>query len=118
MNDLNSLLHDKDAEIPLCKCVVRLTTTYWNDKNGVYKKQSLRFLKKKCNGHNILYEDASNSGVEEVIERIVNLNKVKDGKYQVLTCNEHSDWETPNIMDDYDYKLVPLLEENTIIKNE
>jgi len=89
-------------------CVVRLTTSVWHDKNGVHIDKTLRFLKRKCVGYNILYEDCCMAGAADVVKNITNLNECKDGVYQVVTCNESSDWETPHILDDYDYKLIPV----------
>ena len=106
--DFDNLLSTTEKKEPKCQCIVRLTTTYWHDQDGVYKKQSLKYLKRKCIGFNILYEDASNINVGEVINRIENLDECKDGIYQVITCNEYGHWETPNIIEDYDYKLIPL----------
>lgn len=89
-------------------CVVRLTTSYWYSPDGLNKKQTLRFLRRKCSGYNFLYEDACNIGPDQVVTRIVNLDECKDGIYKIITCNEHSSWETPHIIEDYDYKLIPL----------
>ena len=92
------------------RCVVRLSTSCWHDKNGVYLKRSLTFLKRQCQGFNILYEDSGMVGTSDVIERIVNLNECEDGVYQVNICNEFAAWETPNIIEDYDYELIPYTE--------
>ena len=89
--------------------VVRLTTSYWHDRNGVHWKQSLRWLKRKSVGFNVMHEDCTMIGANEVIPRIVNLHECDDGIYQIVTCNERgSDWEVPHIIDEYDYQLVPL----------
>jgi len=93
---------------PRPTCVVRLTTSCWHDTNGVHINKTLRFLKRQCVGYNILYEDCSMVGAEEVVKRITNLDKCEDGIYQVTTCNESHDWETPHILEDYDYELIPL----------
>jgi hypothetical protein len=90
--------------------VVRLTTTYWHDHNGIYSKQTLRYLRRQCKGYNVMHEDCENVGADGVFTRIVNLNECKDGVYQVVTCNEFHTWETPNIIEDYDYKLIPYVE--------
>ena len=89
-------------------CVVRLTTTVWHTDDGVHIKKSLRFLKRKCVGYNILYEDCRMVGADEVVKRITNLDECEDGIYCVVTCNESHDWETPHIVEDYDYELIPL----------
>jgi len=112
MENLDKLLQslgDEKSKEPPCKCIVRLTTSYWHDGEGIYKKQSLRFLKRKCVGYNVLYEDACNVSSNEVIDRIINLHECKDGIYQVITCNEYSHYETPGIIEDYDYKLIPFV---------
>ncbi len=88
-------------------CVVRLTTSVWSDGNGVHIKKTLRYLRKQCRGYNILDEDCSNAGVNEAVKRITNLDECEDGVYKVVTCNEFAAWETPHIIEDYDYKLIP-----------
>lgn len=88
------------------RCVVRVTTSYWHDKRGLHLKRSLTFLRRQCEGFNILEEDAGGMGVDEVVSRIVNLNQCEDGVYEVIPCNHSTDWETGHV-DDYDYKLVP-----------
>lgn len=89
------------------KLVVRLTTSAWHDGNGIHFKKSLRFLKRKSTGVNFLEEDAVNIGDLDVVSRITNLGYLKDGVYEVDTCNHKYDWETGNL-DDYDYRLIPL----------
>ena len=97
-----------DSKDPPCRCVVKLTTTHWKDANGVYTKKSLKYLKRKCVGFNIIDEDATNGGPEFIFPKIVNLHECQDGVYEVITCNEFSCWETPSIIEDYDYKLIPI----------
>lgn len=92
------------------RTVVRLRTTMWSDKNGLHLKKSLTFLRRKSEGFNVLEEDASAAGVEEVLPRILNLGKCEDGIYEVVVCNESHDWET-GYVDDYDYRLVCLTPE-------
>ena len=108
MNSLNELLAPEPKE-PRPIVVVRLATSYWHDCNGIHWKQSLRFLRRKCQGFNVIHEDCQNIGASEVIPRIVNLHECEDGVYQIVTCNERgSDWEVPHIIDEYDYRLVPV----------
>ena len=87
------------------RCVVRLRTTMWADKTGLHTKKSLTFLRRKSEGFNVLEEDASAAGVEEVLPRILNLDECPDGVYEVVVCNESRDYETGSV-DDYDYRLV------------
>lgn len=89
-----------------CKCIVRLITTQWSDRRGIHQKKSIVFLKRKSEGYNFLEEDTGMIGANDVIKRIIDFNSYKDGVYEVITCNERSDWETPHIIDDYDYKLI------------
>ena len=88
------------------RCIVRLKTSMWNDKTGLHVKKSLAFLRRKCEGFNILEEDTSAIGAALVLNKIVNLDTCKDGIYQVVTCDESRDWEGGYI-DDYNYKLIP-----------
>jgi len=92
-------------------CVVRLVTTVWIDARGVHQKRSLNFLKRKCKGYNILIEDCQMVGASEIVPRIINLNDVVDGIYQVVTCNEIEDRETGSV-EQYDYKLVLFEDED------
>ena len=69
-------------------------------------KKSLTFLRRQCEGFNVLDEDVDSMGAEEVLPRILNLNGVEDGIYVVVLCNERHDYET-GCVDDYDYRLVP-----------
>lgn len=87
------------------RCVVRLKTTMWADKHGLHTKKSLKFLRRQCEGLNVLEEDASMVGADEVLPRILNLDQCDDGIYEVVTCNESHDWET-GYVDYYDYRLV------------
>lgn len=92
------------------RTVVRLKTTAWVDCNGnLNYKKCISILHRKSFGFNALFEDIHDIGAIEVIERIINLDICSDGVYEVVTCNEHRDWETGYI-DDYDFKLVEFTE--------
>lgn len=105
-SDLSALLcAEPTTEVEQDVCAVRLTTSAWKDDRGVHLKKSLLFLKRQCVGFNILAEDCSMIGAEEVVPKITNIDSVPDGVYRVVVCNESCDWETGHV-DDYDYKLV------------
>lgn len=87
--------------------VVRLTTNCWRDKRGLHIRRSLTTLKRQSSGYQILEEDCSMIGADEVVRQIVNLDECEDGVYLVVTCNESKDWET-GFIDSYDYKLLPF----------
>lgn len=89
------------------RCFVRLRTTMWADKTGVYTKKSLTYLRRLCVGYNLLAEDVTQISADKIIPNIVDLYKCKDGIYEVVSCNESRDFETGYI-DDYDYKLIPF----------
>jgi len=110
MSELDQLLLDsRKSSEPTPLVFVRLTTSYWYDHSGINIKQTLRFLKRKCEGHNFIEEDCSMIGAAEVVPRIINLGECKDGVYQVITCNERgSDWEMSHIIDEYDYMLIEV----------
>ena len=93
------------VDVNVSRCTVRVKTTAWADKRGLHTKKSLTFLRRQCEGFNILAEDADAIGAEEVLPRIVNLGEVEDGIYEVVVCNESHDYET-GYVDDYDYRLV------------
>ena len=105
--ELNLILADCPKEENVC--TIRLTTSYWSDRNGVYTKKSLKFLKRKSKGYNILQEDCLDIGASEVIPSIINFDSVEDGVYEVIICNKSRDWETGDI-DSYEYKLVPVID--------
>lgn len=102
MNIFAELINESDKERN--RVVVRLRTTTWADNRGIHQKRSILFLKKQSLGHNMLQEDISCVGAEDVLPKIVNLNECEDGIYEVYTCNESRDWET-GYVDDWDYKL-------------
>ena len=93
------------VDVNVSRCTVRVKTTVWADKRGLHTKKSLMFLRRQCEGFNVLAEDASAIGAEEVLPRIVNLGEVEDGIYEVVACNKSRDYVTGYI-DDYDYRLV------------
>lgn len=86
--------------------VVRLRTTFWWDNRGGHMKKSLTTMKRLTNGFDLLIEDMSMIGAEDVMTRIINLDSCADGLYKLIPVNEKRDWETGYI-DDYDYKLIP-----------
>lgn len=88
-------------------CIVRLRTEIWADKRGMHTKKSLVFMRKQCQGFNILEEDITADGAQDVMPRIINLEDCEDGLYEAVACNESTDWESGHI-DSYDYKLVPI----------
>lgn len=87
--------------------VVRLRRSSWHDNDGAYQRTSLRYLKRHTKGFNVFDDDCSMVGAEDVIPKIVNLAKCKDGIYQLAMCNEHKDWETGHV-EDWDYQLLPF----------
>ena len=93
------------VDVNVSRCTVRVKTTVWADKRGLHTKKSLTFLRRQCEGFNVLAEDVSAIGAEEVLQRLVNLGEVEDGIYEVVVCNESHDYET-GYVDDYDYRLV------------
>lgn len=93
------------------RCVVRLKTSYWQDKKGIYIKRGLSFLRRKSAGYDLLQEDSIDLGVEEVITKIINFNECEDGIYEVGIINKSRDWES-GYVEDYDYQLYPFIEES------
>ena len=100
-------LTDAEAKEQECRTVVRLERSYWSDKRGVHIRTDITFVKRLCRDFNILEEDCKDSSAEDVVPRIINLDKIKDGVYEVTICNENHDHETGYI-DDYDYRLIPF----------
>lgn len=102
--ELNTL-----TQQPKYVTVVRLRTTMWGDEKSLSIKKSITLQKRKSYGYNVVFEDVSQSGAEEVIPRILNLDKQPDGLYTVVMINERRDRET-GYVEDYDYWLVPFVE--------
>jgi hypothetical protein len=90
--------------------VVRVKTSYWNDGRGLHTRKSLTYLKRKCRAFNFLAEDAEAVGAYQVMPRIINLDEVGDGVYEVITVNVSRDYES-GYVEEWDYKLVPYDEE-------
>lgn len=93
------------VDVTVSRCTVRVKTTIWADNRGLHTRKSLTFLRRQCEGFNVLDEDASAIGAEKVLPRILNLGEVEDGIYEVIVCNKTYDYETGYI-EDYDYQLV------------
>ena len=93
------------VDVNVSRCTVRVKTTAWADKRGLHTKKSLTFLRRQCEGFNVIAEDVIAIGAGEVLPRILNLGEVEDGIYEVVVCNESRDYET-GYVDDYDYRLV------------
>ena len=110
MSDYFSLSPVVD-ESAMPKVFVRLTTNYFKTKRGLSFLRKIDFLKRKCVGYNFVDEDANMIGVDETLARITNLHNAKDGVYEIITCNERHDWET-GTLDDWDFLLVPIGDEN------
>ena len=88
--------------------VVRVSKSFWADSKGVNFKISVRTVRRKS-AFDLLSEDASNIGAEEVLLNIKNLLEVDDGLYYLKIVDERRDWETGYI-EDYAYKLIPYTE--------
>ena len=96
----------KQDKEPKPVCVVRLVTSCYKSGNILTIKKTIRGLARKSQGYQVLFEDADVMCPESVFDRITNLGECKDGIYRVEICNEFASWETPHIVEDYDYKLV------------
>lgn len=108
---MTDLLLNEDSPKRINRTVVRLSTSMWFDDNGLYFRQTLRFLKRKSAGQNNLFEDCFATGAEEVLPRITNLHNCPDGVYEVIACNFGRDWESGYI-EEWDYELVPYSEKD------
>lgn len=85
--------------------VVKVTTEAYQRGDSYLIGKTLRTLKKKSN-YDFLKDECDGCGVFDALARIVNLHKVDDGEYLLVTCNECTDYET-GYLDDWDLKLVP-----------
>ena len=103
---LDFSIREMEDDADECLSIVRLKTSWWNDKRGLHSRKDITPMKSLSKGYQILEEDAKNIGASQVAERIENLGECEDGLYTVITCNESHDWET-GYVDDYDYRLIP-----------
>ncbi len=91
-----------------CRSIVRVKTSIWKDKSGLHYQRDLIKMKRLSWDYQILEEDCDNMGASEVVKYIINLFEIKDGLYEVVTCNNRAScWESP-VLDEYDYKLIPF----------
>lgn len=89
------------------RCVVKVETSKYFDKNGFVFKKQVRQLKRKSHQLNI----HSDVLIEiEDIDLIINLHDVPDGVYELTWVNVSYDYET-GYADDWEYELVPYNEE-------
>ena len=108
MSPLAPLTEDvEDASVPRTRMVVRLRRSFWHDNDGAYQRVSLKYLKRHTEGFNILDDECTLIGADEVFPKIINLDKCRDGVYKIILCNEHRDYETGHI-EDWDYRLEPF----------
>jgi hypothetical protein len=110
-SSLDDIFRQENTSEPNSCCVIRIRTSSWFDRTGIHVKKDIIHLKRKCSGFNYFEEDISNIGSEEVLERCPDIFKLDDGVYEVYTINERSSWETPHIIEDYDYDFRPFIEE-------
>ena len=96
-----------DPEDKGCRSIVRLKTSYWRSARGLHMRKDLIRMKRLSWDYQILEEDADMIGAEDVIGNIIDFDSLKDGLYEVSTCNETHDWES-GYLDSYDYKLTPF----------
>lgn len=78
-------------------------------------RKELRLLKRKSEGQGIYFigEESGIIGDMEFVEKIENLFEVKDGIYELVTCNgveAREDGWSLGYIEDYDYRLVPFEE--------
>ena len=101
---ISDLLAPAADQVPVT--VVRVRTSKYATSRGLAIRKEISYVRRKSRLHNILEEDASMVGADDVIDKIKNLDSVPDGLYRVATCDEHRDWET-GYVDEYNYVLLP-----------
>ena len=85
------------------KIVIRLKSSIYKTKTGFKLTKTFSVLKRK-----------SNLSLGDLIPDIneyppLNINEVKDGLYELITCCETTHWES-GIVDSYETELVPFKE--------
>ncbi len=89
------------------KVVVRISTSYWSDNNGLYSKKSIKYLHRQCRNHNFLAEDVWSCDAYDVFPLFRDLDNKEDGVYEVVFVTTGVDWETGGV-DEWEYSLVKL----------
>lgn len=87
------------------KFFVRLTTTTWADKRGVYQKRCIRYLRRRSSGTSgtsVIEYDAEECA-DVVFKQLGDLRKHADGIYEVVARVTY-DFDRVYI-DDYEYHL-------------
>lgn len=102
---------------PESVCIVRLTTTYYSDKRGLHVKKSIRYLKRKSVGFNVLKQEIEAAGEEEAALNITNLWSAKDGIYEVKFKLLGIDMDT-GYADDWNLTLKPISDNSKQTENE
>ena len=95
--------------------VYRLSTDWYKRGDAFVQAKTLRCLRRKSE-YDILGEEFDSIG-GEVFESIINLDKVEDGLYSLITVNHSYDCEY-GTLDDYDLKLVPYTEDKQDVWQE
>lgn len=83
---------------------VRIRTSCWKNREGIHFKKSMRFLQRKCVGHNFILEECQSFGAHDFLPMITNFHDVADGVYEVVINRISKDWET-GMVDDWDWIL-------------
>jgi len=79
--------------------VVKLTTRYWKTPRGIHFSRSLRTLKSRSTGEQILDTEVDKSGVERAFGCIHNLHHWRDGVYAVV--------KEPGYQGECKFRLIP-----------
>jgi hypothetical protein len=93
---------------PEPRCIVRLKTCAWHDRRGIHQRKSLRFLRRLSEVPLVLEEDLSCFGAEDVLARVIDFSALPDGVYEVVPCNYAYHAGASEIVEDYDYRLIPF----------
>lgn len=88
------------------QCIVKVTTSACTRGDSLVWARSIRTMKRMSEGFDFLRDEISQVG-PEIVWNIVNLLKVEDGIYELVTTNEYTNRET-GCIEDWDYKLIPV----------
>ena len=103
---MTTFLSAEKVDQPENRCIVRIRTSCWSDARGLHVKKDITFQHRLSTGMHLIQEDVGAIGADEVVSRIVDLDKYDHGFYEVVACNIKRDWES-GCVDEYDYKLIP-----------
>lgn len=89
------------------RLVVKIETSFFERGNSVCEQKSMRVLRRKSVGFDLLAEEVGGVGPEDTLKSIIGWHDAKPGEYELRAVNISRDWES-GYVDGYDLKLFPV----------